>query len=694
MDTASKLSRRRVNPVLKIMNYITNVKFNGKEKYSDRKSSAFRRMDNDVGIDLNTKKIINYMDFVHNNKGLIKPKPVYQNLNVKRQRDESDKSMISEYEPSMKKRKIDHRSSMDTAEIKGLDKVRHAIKDDVSMRSVNSILTKQQSNIEMRSYHSKTLEQIQKEILEKKNQNQKMLDEISERNSRRSLMLIDQESKIDYAEKRKILANYYKERSRTTMEELDLINDNYFSKRAKRAKFEQLACTNSSMTIEASKNYAGNIGLKKIENNFAGNNVYNVTNEIGKQASFSDGKQITFGLFKEENKSDNRPKEETNKFENLDTKSTDNGSMKTPNVVEEKKTSLFSDINAGPTSTPFFKASLSTANNTTEGSKLFGSFGSLEKPKEPTASIAKEEVVKTPLLNTTNDIFKIADNKKEEIKPEFKLSTSLTNITPSTSSKSESTIENKEVGSLFTSIEKKTEEKQSEESKLSTPSFLKTGGDIQVKSVEAKPPTSLFGEVKKTESTEKTEIKLSDKPIFGSLKQEVTSNQPISSFKPAESKKEETTETKTEDRQEEPFKKLFGFTGGINTTTSLLTNPNPVFGFNASAPVMTGSKKSEEIKTETKTDNATIKSFIPATTINSTVTETIKTSSTVIPSQSNEKKDDIKNLPTLKLIDTSASSKSLMNDSNPFVNPGKGPNTNIFGKSGSPKKGIIKYINI
>jgi hypothetical protein len=641
-DTASKLSRRRVNPVLKIMNYITNVKFNGKERYSERRSSAFRRMDDGIDIDLNTKKIINYMDFVNANKDLIKPKPIYPSLNVKRHRTDS---MVSEFDQSNKKRRVDTESNA-TSEYRGLNKIRAAIKDDVSMKSVNSVLTKQ-SNIEMKSYHSKSLEQIQKEILEKKTQNQKMLDEISERNSRRSLMLIDRESKVDYAEKRKIIANYYKEKSRTTMEDLDLINDNYFTQRGRRPKFEQLSCSNNSLTFEASKK-------PQKEDIIKTNNYVRLADNLTQQPSFSDGKQITFNNFREE------IKQEYKFSADKSIKFTDNLPLPTITEEKEEKKTVLNE-----TKTDLFHNYIAS-NVKPDGIKILGSFSGLSGAKE----LSKEETV-------NNDIKK-TDEGKIETKSEIRFCGLFGSDFAKT--KSERPSDNKQV-SLLNNNEV---EKKPEESKFTAPLFKPE--NIQQKTVEAKPFSSIFSD---TSKTTKSEIKIPENVgIFGEKKEETPT-------KPVEPVKEEIKDAKSES------KSLFG-SFNLIPTPNLANNLSPTIKFDtqkaetkpeAKAQTKIEITKTEipkaETKTELKTDSATIKSF------NSSTNATEGSKPGELIRKITEKKEEITTLPPIIPKITTPSSSLLLNQNNPFVNPGssKGGTPNLFKNKPTPETVIGQQLS-
>jgi hypothetical protein len=663
LDTASKFSRRRVNPVLKIMNYITNVKFNGKERYSDRRSSAFRKLDDGIDIDLNTKKIINYMDFVHSNKDLVKPKPIYPSLNVKRQRDDSSAMMVSEgYDQSAtKRRRIDSESRMSVSEQKGLNRIRSAMKDDVSMKSVNSVLTSRQSNIEMKSYQSKSLEQIQKEIMEKKKQNQKMLDEISERNSRRSLMLIDQESKVDYSEKRKIIANYYKEKSRASMEDLDLINDNYLGKRGRRPKFEQLSCSNSSLTFEAMKRQPAVNNIQKEEFTKIGNTIRVPEVTLNKEVSFSDGKQVTFGGFS----SDKLFTGEAGKI--LDNKPL-------PVIAEEKE-----DKKLTPSGSNLFANYAATNMPKPEGSKPFEGFKSLEKPKEPVAFEIKDNIKKV------EEPLKSIETTKSEIKIGSLFSSPGSTFKPQTVEG-----EKKEI-SLFGN--NKPEEKKPEESKFNT--FMGIVG-VQQKTVEAKPNSSLFGE-RKNET-------ILTKPVEVSTPTEKKEEQQTSLFtKAIETTKDQVGGDKAETGSVDSKKLLFGSFGGTITTSAPL-GTTATFGFKeksaetskpdiatTEAPKIEVTKteipKSETKKEEVKSDSAIIKSFIPVgtTTITTSTIKTTESKSGDLFGQI-EKKDDLKTFPPLTKIETPQSSL-LLNQNNPFVSgASKSGTPNLF-RSSSPKKG-------
>jgi hypothetical protein len=684
-DNVSKFSRRKVNPVLKIMNYITNVKFNGKDRHSEKKNSAFRRMDDSVlNIDLNTKKIINYMDFVHTNKDLIKPRPVYpaKCLNVKRERGISTSEMdFSEYEPPAKRRKLESQPPMQAPtyhEITGLNKIRSAYKDDISMRSVNSILTKRQSsNIDMKSYHSKTLDQIQKEIFEKKAQNQKMLDEISERNSRRSLMLIDQESKIDHSEKRKIIQNYYKEKSRATMEELDLINDNYFSKRSKRGKFEQLETSKTSHTFEPKKQ-PGYIAPSegRYEENKTNNNNIKVTTTnseiIFKQPSFSDGRQMTFGAISSEGISDNKiadnilPKVTTTVIPttNLNTKP-----IETAKSVETKtgnqnplfgslsgigSASLTKPLGGTPSTGPLFGTATSTI-KPPEGSSaaIFG----LNKPDDKpvfTPSEVKQE--------TKSNLFDSAPKVENKISFDANISDARIEAKPDNSlfgSKVDS-VTVKPASSLFGSFN------QTEEKKTDTAELPKFGSNlfkpdtIQQKTIEAKPlGSSIFSTDTKQDTKQApiaSETKLSD--LFSNKEE------PKSIITP----KPEKEEPPKVEKKEEIKSSIFGFNASsastLNTSSSLLSNTQPTFGFKG------------DDKKPVDTKQAVFSSYLAE--------------SGIKPLPQVEKKDEVKekpNLPQLipkeepKII-TTPITNSLMNNTNPFINA-QGSSTNIF-KSASP----------
>src|SRR5690606_24003209 len=66
-------------------------------------------------------------------------------------------------------------------------------------------------------YKSKTVDEIKRDIEQKRGTNRKLIDEMSKRSSRRSEI----GGVFDYEEKKRILSNYYKEKEKT-MKEFEL----------------------------------------------------------------------------------------------------------------------------------------------------------------------------------------------------------------------------------------------------------------------------------------------------------------------------------------------------------------------------------------------------------------------------------------------------------------------------------------
>lgn len=243
----SKLSKKKIHPVIKVVSYITNSKFNKNSEQSSQilRNSAFKIIDNSKSINLGTKTIINYMDFYTRNLDkLPKPIPIKPNeklITKKRPRTKSDNADLS----TNKKRRLE---SEDVASrysnISNLNKLRNTFQEDVSMKSVNASITNLErirkndldsnismnsdnkksklfsrvneerivSNEEMRSvktYNSKTVEDIRKEIEAKRYMNKKMFDEFSKKSERTNVG-----NNLMENDKRNIVNDYYKEKEK------------------------------------------------------------------------------------------------------------------------------------------------------------------------------------------------------------------------------------------------------------------------------------------------------------------------------------------------------------------------------------------------------------------------------------------------------------------------------------------------
>jgi hypothetical protein len=383
-------TKKKSNPITRIVQYITEKKYDTSEKIDVRNSSfvskhsAFKPIDNRTKIiNLNSKKIINYNDFfeVMTDKNIIKPVPIkrssstYSQLAKKRNRPLDTSYFFREeervHENGDKRRKMitDEEKSLFSS-VQNLNKIRNSQRDDVSMKSINSVMShrflkedkdknKLEKNVNddvsmnyiipenksvVRSYYSKTLDEIKSEIEQKRGKNLKMLDEIS-RKSKKSR----EEAKLDYDEKKRFLSNYYKEKEKNfkemdllskggkiSLDESDLIRD------------KNLSYSKSSMTIESAGKKNKNVDIVKISN-------FDICSEkSGKSREEKEIPKESFGFKTNENLNQNVLFGQDKKIQHGDTNALTNKKItfgekaetkdNSTLLIGENKTNLFSAI--------------------------------------------------------------------------------------------------------------------------------------------------------------------------------------------------------------------------------------------------------------------------------------------------------------------------------------------------------------
>lgn len=240
---------KKTHPLLKIATHITNKKFNI-DKQSEftgnfgnihtsqtsqlSQRSAFKLLNDTKTINMQNKKFLNYNDFNELLKGrnIIRPKPIYSQLKNKRAREANEAydikshdamSIVDNQSHSTKKPRLE---ASIFSSVNYLNKIKSQQRDDVSMRSVNSSLNRDNYNnnsmVSMQSnhrqnksvlsarsnYQSKTIDEIRREIEEKRSSHRNMFEEMHRRYEKRH----DREKEMSYEERKRVLANYYKDR--------------------------------------------------------------------------------------------------------------------------------------------------------------------------------------------------------------------------------------------------------------------------------------------------------------------------------------------------------------------------------------------------------------------------------------------------------------------------------------------------
>ena len=240
---SSKIIKKKVNPILKIMNYITNAKFNDSVSEPKYSSSAFRLIDSTSSNGLFPKKIISYKDFIQNENNILKPLPVKCSIHEFNKKRITTSQMEVELKSNPKRRKI----------------------DEVSVNKSKD------SNYDMKSYKSKSLMDIQSDIEEKKKMNKKMLDEISDKISKHSKSIIFNDNSYYYDNKR-IAENYFREKKRARLDGIEEFK--------KTPKIDlKTSSLNFSIQSEKKENKNENITLTPIQENSINKN-YKETQKI------------------------------------------------------------------------------------------------------------------------------------------------------------------------------------------------------------------------------------------------------------------------------------------------------------------------------------------------------------------------------------------------------------------------------
>jgi hypothetical protein len=756
-------TRKKVNSVIKIATLITNRQFNkgktGSANYSNyafdknntsiHPQSAFKVLDESYkNFSFQKRKIINCKDFqesVLKESNIARPIPIkaseegFRALSQKRERPlDAMSTGTTGRIKNLKKQKIEDDDKTIFSQISSLHKFRIYQKEDASMHSINSINTVTQkrddnffSNVSMKSRqdtnfinnssnksilskssYPKTIEELKKEIEEKRKNNRKLYDEISQRSSRRL-----NNFKYDFEERRKILNNYYKEKQKS-YQDINLLQDNkhnetnvfnlnesnlFDAKEDKKYTLSQSSITITSSSKERkkedmviSKNEQFNI--KSVGENglhpFKGiTNTTNINTPAAAKVELPN-KMNTFGNSTPDNYSflSSFGKKE-NANENLLTHNNlqlqSNSLTDKKEAQEEKKTfgSLFGAnklVNSNSenvVTAPEIKNDFTAEFNKT--SKPTGSIGSLINNNQSIfnkleeSNKAKEEArVLLPPEDDKKQLFSGVFNKKEEALPFNNTSSSLFG------SKTLAEAATKPLINYNKQEEKQTEEKVQESSKslFSTPSLFgkkeesNTGDSKLINTpnplnipestqshLQAPKPTSLFGENLGIATKGKTEafntFSNTSKPlsIFGNS----TNTQSSSS---TELNKEDKNKTEHKPSEIKPVE-------DINTKINLL-------------PSLNTKETKPELKTGLFSQNtdSTNKSFF-----GSNITET------KIP-QTESKPSSVSNLsfgkttPSIGEIQSTENSSSLFNASNPFISASNKPNqvNNLF----SPGKNI------
>jgi hypothetical protein len=661
----SSRNKKKVNPLLKIATYITNKKFNPesieKDKISQRDGynaydymnhdnhynqshysktlnrSAFKLLGDTKTVALDNKKIINYNDFNEMLKGrnIIRPVPIRDtDLKNKRGREkyEIEKDIKShdamsivdnQYNPdnqSMKKRRIDTtENSSIFSSVNYINKIKSYQRDDVSMRSINSALqSNRKSDVSMQirpsenksilsnrsNYQTKTIDEIRREIEEKRNSHKNMFDEMSRRSQRRH----DKEKELSYEERKRILTNYYKERQKApeNTEFLSHKNVQFAPVDYDLTRDHKYSLSKSQINIEASprnkpvvmeKKEEINIISKKIEK-IEEKKIENINNITPSGGLFNFGAPTTTTTAKVEEKEKEKPS--TFSFGASITSTTSSLFNAPPKNDENKSTNISSLTNASNKSNLFTKPD--------EATKSTISFTSISQANSLTEKKEKPED------KEEKDFGKITQPEKKE---EEKKSTLFSGFGAPIGTTSTSTSGFKGIGTINAANTATTA------TTTATPAF-EFGPKTEIKPTETKlntltsTPTTLFS------ATGTTSINAPTTTLFG---QPSTSTTTVTSAATQESKPllfaEKTLPVFGGDKKETTTGSIFGNklqdiskandkTGlnnisNVATSTSTATASTPFSGFAAIKPTNTTTnveKSKEEVKQpETKTEN-------------------------------------------------------------------------------------------
>jgi hypothetical protein len=386
--------------MIKIMNFITNKKFIDKRKPQDTSSSysnrhtAFKFMNNSYkNISFNANKIINYNDLfeVANDKNVIKPIALRKgqnddnhSINKKRGRNE-EKDELEINSQNHKKRKCvaeDNQSIFSS--VNNLNKYKNYQREDVSMNSINSVLASQKANEKKKiinddvsmnirtdnksifvtkSYKSKTLDDIKKEIQEKRSTNRKMIEEISKRSSRKTDF---HSQEFDYEERKKYLNNYYQEKEKASKDNQNMpqisLKPSFPISTFELSKDRNFSLTKSSISIPSTSSNK-KVPVVLIEKKdqmeiYPVNRNKTCTTSVDSKPIEKEEKNKEFSLFnlntKAESKTENKPNLFPFSNGNTSTEKNGNGLMlnkkeieplenKKINQMTEKNDSLFKD---------------------------------------------------------------------------------------------------------------------------------------------------------------------------------------------------------------------------------------------------------------------------------------------------------------------------------------------------------------
>lgn len=622
---SSPSNKRKTNSIIKIVSYIVDAKFNKSYDNGHHTKSAFKPINRSQPfISLQPKSIINCNDFDSaSQRDVLKPIPIkVKVLNSKRERDsafplnESYVKLSSE-----KKRRFDDNESMKSQKEDVSMKSMFSSKRKHDMRSV-SMKSIADSKIDVKSLgmgsNVKNLEEVKKEIEDKKRANSRMFDEISRKSSQ--LNEINQK-RLEYLDRRRVVADYYKDKLKNK-KEIEIFN------------LEPLP-------------------MEKVVDNTL------------KDRNLLLAKQENLNILQKQSKNQlwesNKLSVEQNTF-TVSPKTVEKKILITPPQVDEKKPNLFL-----PTPTkilpPEENVSLVTSSVQDElRSETNNLTQKKENKTEEVSSLFKkpEETIKPPSFGLFN---------KQTDQPMFKAAT---NFGLFSTKQTEQVTQEKETKDEDTKQENKDVNAPEKLKEVTKPNF--TWGNESIKPITT--PSALFGATKPenqpTPDKTSTETSETTKSIFGQSK-----DTSLAEEKPVESTKTLglfngytktiATTSATEDSKEET-KSVQGLFGTKDNTATAPTTK--LFG--APSQGLFAKKETEQSKEETKSELISpIVKTQPPTTIMfgaATVQSTENKTSLTPPSSQQSKTEQSFIKPPAQ-----ESSSSLVNSNNPFINPGLNP---------------------
>ena len=541
----SFLKKRKINSVLKMVQYITNDKFNNNcdeslnisENVSMRtNNSAFKNIGGFKGGILNEKrKILNFNDF-------------------------SSNSML------MKKNPLNPSSSSKIHD------------DSISMNSYYSSnsYTKKMLNKSL-ILNRKSLNELSLEIQRKKKDNEETIKKISENS-------LIKKVNTEYEERKKILENYYKKKESLKSQQKNVSIYNFFNnndnscfdnlhfihnekimlKGIEKPKESLKINKNNQITISGTETKKDNHSIeKKKENLFTFKNLDN-KDEEKKESIFLYGKKEEKEIKESRSTSlfgSNFNKDSTKLQFAVDNKKEEDKSEKKNlfGFTQENKGSLFDKSNNIQEKKPSLFGELTKESKETKG--LFGFISPNESKKEEKKEVEpkKEEKKDSVFENTTKPIFMVPKEKTVELK---------------TTPFSESILKNpvfgvpKEKTDLFAK-QKETENKTNSIFNTQTQKEEKPKGSLFGNVIDEKPTNSIFSNLNNKPKEENKDNK-KDTPLFGdeTIKK---ANNLFGNIASNEVKKEEVKPTiklnKINDEKEENKSK--------ETVSNSIFNPTP-----------------------------------------------------------------------------------------------------------------------